>query len=262
MRRPTDTLHSDAFDWDRHLAHVSNIYDMLLPYILTNGRLSEDALGIRESGNGIPDLIDEARNEVDFFLSIRDGEAYSQGVTNPCNDWSVMFQAGCTTMAAWANAANCAVLGEAFRLQKNDSLRQYYTDEAIKAFRFASRQENQQLDDLQDIGSMQMRGRDFRQLAAAFLYNLTGDEQWERIMAEESMIKNGQSLLFNKGRQGFFGVGVTNQFNDRDIPFCQLWAAAAYITTPDKINQNLPKSFFFAVNALTSAKTIKNRARK
>ena len=25
--------HSDAFDWDRHLAHVSNIYDLLLPYI-------------------------------------------------------------------------------------------------------------------------------------------------------------------------------------------------------------------------------------
>ena len=230
--------HSDAFDWDRHLAHVSNIYDMLSPYILTNGRLTEDALGIRESGNGIPDLIDEARNEVDFFLSIRDGEAYSQGVTNPCADWSVMFQAGCTTMAAWANAANCAVLGEAFRLMRNDdysaadSLRQYYTDEAIKAFRFASRQQNQQLDDLQDIGSMQMRGRDFRQLAAAFLYNLTGDEQWEKIMAEESMIKNGQSLLFNKGRQGFFGIGVTNQFNDRDIPFCQLWAAAAYLTCP------------------------------
>ena len=230
--------HSDAFDWDRHLAHVSNIYDMLLPYILTNGRLTEDALGIRESGNGIPDLIDEARNEVDFFLSIRDGEAYSQGVTNPCADWSVMFQAGCTTMAAWANAANCAVLGEAFRLMRNDdysaadSLRQYYTNEAIKAFRFASRQQNQQLDDLQDIGSMQMRGRDFRQLAAAFLYNLTGDEQWEKIMAEESMIKNGQSLLFNKGRQGFFGIGVTNQFNDRDIPFCQLWAAAAYLTCP------------------------------
>ena len=206
--------HSDAFDWDRHLAHVSNIYDMLLPYILTNGRLPEDALGIRESGNGIPDLIDEARNEVDFFLSIRDGEAYSQGVTNPCADWSVMFQAGCTTMAAWANAANCAVLGEAFRVMRHgklemrnddyhvaDSLRQYYTDEAIKAFRFASRQENQQLDDMQDVGSMRMRGRDFRQLAAAFLYNLTGDEQWEKIMAEESMIK-------------------------------EVWAAAAYLTCP------------------------------
>ena len=196
--------HSDAFDWDRHLAHVSNIYDMLLPYILSGGRLSEDNLGIRESGNGIPDIIDEARNEVDFFLSIRDGEAYSQGVTNPSADWSVMFQAGCTTMAAWANAANCAIIGEAFRLQGNDSLRQFYTDEAIKAFRFASRQENQQLDDRQDIGSMQLRGRDFRQMAAAYLYNLTGDNQWEKIFAEEK-----------------FELSIANT-----------WIAAAYLTCP------------------------------
>ena len=224
--------HSDAFDWDRHLAHVSNIYDMLLPYILTSGKLNDDGLGIRESGNGIPDLIDEARNEVDFFLSIRDGEAYSQGVTNPCNDWSVMFQAGCTTMAAWANAANCAVIAEAFRLNHNDTLQQYYTNEAIKAFRFASKQENQQLDDLQDVGSMQMRGRDFRQLAASFLYNLTGDEAWEKIFAEESMIKSPKSMLFSKGRQGFFGIGVTNQFDKSDVPFCQYWAAAAYLTCP------------------------------
>ncbi len=196
--------HSDAFDWDRHLAHVSNIYDMLLPYILSGGKLSEDGMGIRESGNGIPDLIDEARNEVDFFLSIRDGEAYSQGVTNPCADWSVMFQAGCTTMAAWANAANCAIMAEAFRIGQNDSLCKYYTDEAVKAFRFASRQENQQLDDRQDIGSMQMRGRDFRQMAAAYLYNVTGDEQWEKVFAEEK-----------------YQVNIAN-----------VWTAAAYIVCP------------------------------
>ena len=196
--------HSDAFDWDRHLAHVSNIYDMLLPFILSGGRLSEDHLGIRESGNGIPDIIDEARNEVDFFLSIRDGEAYSQGVTNPSEDWSVMFQAGCTTMAAWANAANCAIIGEAFRLQGNDSLRQYYTNEAIKAFFFASRQDNLQLDDRQDIGSMQLRGRDFRQMAAAYLYNLTGDQQWEKIFAEEAY----------------------------ELSIANTWTAAAYLTCP------------------------------
>ena len=224
--------HSDAFDWDRHLAHVSNIYDMLLPFILSNGRLIDDNLGIRESGNGIPDLIDEARNEVDFFLSIRDGEAYSQGVTNPCSDWSVMFQAGCTTMAAWANAANCAVLAVSFRLLHNDSLCQYYTTEAITAFRFAEKQEDLQLDDLQDIGSMQMRGRDFRQLAAAYLYNLTGDQAWETVFANESMIKSPASPLFSKGRQGFFGIGVTNRHDAGDVPFCQLWAAAAYLTCP------------------------------
>ena len=254
--------HSDAMDWDRHLAHVSNIYDMLLPYILSGGRLSDDNLGIRESGNGIPDIIDEARNEVDFFLSIRDGEAYSQGVTNPSADWSVMYQAGCTTMAAWANAANCAMTAEAFRLNsQHDSLRQYYTAEAIKAFRFAEKQEDQMLDELQDIGSMQMRGRDFRQLAAAYLYNLTGDEQWEKVFAEESMVKDAHSPIFSKGRHGFFGVGVMHEESKDIVPFCQIWAAAAYLTCPQprhyaELYQNLKAS----VNAQAEAYNISNMA--
>lgn len=210
--------HSDAMDWDRHLAHVSNIYDLLLPYILTGGRLSEDNLSIRESGNGIPDLLDEARNEVDFFLSIRDGEAYSQGVTNPSSDWTVMYQAGCTTMAAWANAANCAMLGEAFRIHGDEELCRYYTAEAIKAFRFAEKQAVSQLDDRQNIGTSSMRGRDFKQMAAAFIYNLTGDRVWEDIMVAESVVKDGVAPLFSKGREQYY----------------QIWGAAAYLTCPQE----------------------------
>ena len=210
--------HSDAMDWDRHLAHVSNIYDLLLPYILTGGRLSEDDLSIRESGNGIPDLLDEARNEVDFFLSIRDGEAYSQGVTNPSSDWTVMYQAGCTTMAAWANAANCAMLAEAFRIHGNKALCDYYTAEAVKAFRFAEKQAVSQLDDRQNIGTSSMRGRDFKQMAAAFIYNLTGDRQWEDIMVAESVVKAGVAPLFSKGREQYY----------------QIWGAAAYLTCPQE----------------------------
>ena len=234
--------HSDAFDWDRHLAHVSNIYDMLLPYILTGGRISEDDLGIRESGNGIPDIIDEARNEADFFLSIRDGEAYSQGVTNPSKEWTIMFQAGCTTMAAWANAANCAILADAFRIAGNDSLKVYYCDEAVKAFRFASRQENQQLDDTQDVGSARMRGRDFRQMAAAFLYNVTGEREWEDIMAEESMVKGPESEIFNKGRQAYY----------------QIWATAAYLTCPQERHYpELYRNMVSSVDAQADANNVK-----
>jgi len=86
--------HSEALDWDRHLAHVSNIYAILLPHILNDGKLSEDDLGIRESGHGISDLIDEARHEVDIFLSLRHGEAYTHGLTNPSHDRTMMLQAG------------------------------------------------------------------------------------------------------------------------------------------------------------------------
>ena len=211
--------HSDAMDWDRHLAHVSNIYDLLLPYILTDGRLSEDNLSIRESGNGIPDLLDEARNEVDFFLSIRDGEAYSQGVTNPSADWTVMYQAGCTTMAAWANAANCAMLAEAFRIHGDEELCRYYTAEAVKAFRFAEKQAVSQLDDWQNIGTSSMRGRDFKQMAAAFIYNLTGDTQWEDIMVAESVAKDGVAPLFSKERRN---------------NYYQIWGAAAYLACPQE----------------------------
>ena len=210
--------HSDAFDWDRHLAHVSNIYDLLLPYLLTGGILVDDNLGIRESGNGIPDIIDEARNEVDFFLSIRDGEAYSQGVTNPDRNWKMMFQAGCTTMAAWANAANCAMLADAFRMEGDAELRDYYTQEAIKAFRFASRQENSQLDDLQGIGNERMRGRDFKQMAAAYLYNVTGEREWEDIMAAECAIVAPDTRIIQQSWQ--------------NGSWYQLWGVAAYLACP------------------------------
>ena len=38
--------HSDAADWDRHLGHVVNIYDMLLPFLMTDGAISDDDTGI------------------------------------------------------------------------------------------------------------------------------------------------------------------------------------------------------------------------
>ena len=211
--------HSDALDWDRHLSHVSNIYDLLLPYLITGGRLDEDDLGIAESGNGIPDLIDEARNEVDLFLRLRDGEAYAHGLTNPSQERTAMFQAGTTTMAAWANAANAAILAEAFRLSRRDrhnDLMAHYRDEAITAFRFAQSQDDQQLDDRQEIGDAWMRGRDFRMMAAAFLYNLTGDTAWEDEMATDSVVRDGPAEIEKEGRDGWV----------------QTWGTAAYLFSP------------------------------
>ncbi len=128
--------HSDAADWDRHLGHVVNIYDMLLPFILTDGAISDDDTGITESGNGIPDIIDEARNEVDFWLRLRDGAGYSHGLTNP-NSSNELFQAGPTPIAAWANAANAAMLADAFRIAGLASLMEVYQNEAITAFNHA-----------------------------------------------------------------------------------------------------------------------------
>lgn len=223
--------HSDAFDWDRHLAHVSNIYDLLLPCVVLKGSIKDDNLGIAESGNGLPDIIDEARNEVDFFLSIRDGEGYSQGVTNPTRDWKVMYQAGCTTMAAWANAANCAMLAECLRLTGNDKLAKYYTGEAIKAYEYASRQTDSQLDDVQHIGDGVIRGIDFKNMASAFLYNVTGDTKWEDEMAQTSLSSTHDAFIWSQ---------------DKGM---QAWAAAAYLHTHhDRHYSDLYNNMVTAVN--------------
>lgn len=210
--------HSDALDWDRHLAHVSNIYDLLLPYFLSAGDLDEDNLDIGESGNGIPDLIDEARDEVDFFLRLRHDGGYAQGLTNPTRERTMMFQAGNTTMAAWANAANCAMIADCFRISGHRDLMIHYRDESKKAFTYAEIQENQQLDDRQEIGDGAMRGRDFKMMAAAFLYNVTGEQTWEEIAAAESVVVDTVAWIEN-GRD-----------------WVQTWATAALLFSPHKMH--------------------------
>ena len=191
--------HSDALDWDRHLGHVSNIYDMLLPYFITNGALSDDNLGITESGNGIPDIIDEARYEVDFWLRLRDGLGYSHGVNNPVNASSnpVFYQAGTNIVAAWANAANAAMLADCFRISGHDDLMAEYRDSAIVAYTYASSFYNQMLNNIQDVGNMKMTGKDFRITAAAFLYNLTGDTRYENDLNTLSNCKTSISTVCN-----------------------------------------------------------------
>lgn len=209
--------HSDALDWDRHLGHVSIIYDMLLPYILTNGALPNDNLGIAESGNGIPDVIDEARNEVDFWLRLRDGQGYAHGLTNP-NGSNILYQAGPTAMAAWANAANCAMLAEAFRIAGNTTLMNQYRDEAITAYNFASGLPDQMLDNLQDIGESRIRGRDLKMTAAAYLYNVTGNTIYEDAMKNESVVTGPSTDVFSSAS------------------YNQTWATAGYLKTNRTVN--------------------------
>ena len=204
--------HSDAADWDRHLGHISNIYDMLLPYILTDGRLNDDNLQIVESGNGIPDILDEARNEVDFWLNLRDGNGYSHGLTNP-NGSNILYQAGTTPIAAWANAANASMLAYCFMLAGINDLKDTYTNAAITAYNYASGLSDQMLSATQGVGDGTVRGKDLKMMAAAFLYNLTGNTAYENDVNSLSDATTNTSEIVNSSTKN------------------QLWASAAYLKT-------------------------------
>jgi hypothetical protein len=212
--------HSDALDWDRHLGHVSNIFDMLLPFYLTGGVLTDDNCDIAESGNGIPDLLDEARNEVDFWLRLRDGAGYSHGLTNPNSD-DEFFQAGPTTVAAWANAANAAMLADCFDIAGLTELAGEYRDSAIAAYTFAESQEDQMLDNTQGVGDAVISGRDLKMMAAAALYNLTGETMYEDVVKTESVVTGTNAILED------FGNGDSKN---------QTWATAIYLMTKQEVH--------------------------
>jgi hypothetical protein len=201
--------HSDACDWDRNPYHIAIIWDLLLPYLLSNGKLADDNCQIRESGNGIPDIIDEARYEVDFWLRLRDGKGgYAAGLNNPGQKDTVMYQAGASPYMAWASAANAAMLADAFRIARKVDLANKYRDAAVEAWKTAG---DEGLDLSAGIGNGQTRGRDLKMMAAAFLYNVTGDTAYEDAMAKESVV-----------------TGPTSEL-DKDRNYCQYWGTAAYL---------------------------------
>lgn len=241
--------HSDAYDWDRHLGHVSNIYDMLLPYIITGGGINDDNTGIAESGNGIPDLLDEVRNEVDFWLSLRYKGGYSHGVSCPHNHQKfynkleaadqtkshTMYQAGNTPHAAWANAMNSAMLSNCFMLSGDSALMKEYRDSAIVAYNYASNLNDQKLNAALGIADGFLRGKDMKMGAAAFLYNVTGDTQYENVINSISECTSPTSVINN------YGAG-----NSYD----QTWATAAYLFTNRDVNypelyENMKASFIY-----------------
>ncbi|TVP98713.1 MAG: T9SS C-terminal target domain-containing protein [Balneolaceae bacterium] len=200
--------HSDALDWDRHLGHVVNIYDLLLAYILSDGALDDDNLRIGESGNGIPDILDEARNEVDFWLNLRYRGGYAHGLTNPDGN-NRLYQAGNTAIAAWANALNSAMMSYSFLIAGKSDLSAAYKDSAIVAYDYAGALPDPMLDDkVQGI-----RGRDFKMMAAAYLYNVTGDTHYEDVVNSESVATSRHASIHHRESHN------------------QLWGTAAYLLT-------------------------------
>lgn len=200
--------HSDATDWDRNPYHISCIWDLLLPYLLSNGKLNDDNCQIRESGNGIPDLIDEALYETDFWLRLRDGKGgYSCGLNNPGDNDTVMYQAAASPYMAWASAANAAMTADCFRIARKPQLEKKYLAAAVEAWKTAN---DEGLDLTLGIGHGNMRGRDLKFMAAAFLYNVTGDRAYEDAMAKQCAIAGPDSEIDN------------GKYN-------QSWGAAAYV---------------------------------
>lgn len=69
----------DAGDYGRYVVSGAKaVQDLMLTYEDSEYAAKDDALGIPESGNGVPDILDEARYELEWMLKMQD--TFSGGV--------------------------------------------------------------------------------------------------------------------------------------------------------------------------------------
>ncbi len=205
---------SDAYDNDQRPVNFICVFDLLLTYYLNPEAFTDNQLYVPETDNGIPDIIDEALWQIDWWLRMRDAAGgYLTGLTN-ITDHKENYAGAPVAWQGWCVAAATAMVADCFRIAGNFEMQQQYLAESLEAWGWAESQEDHML----DTAVQGLRGRDLKMTAAAFLFNLTGDYAYEEILAQESIATTNTSSLL--------------QLDEKD----QRFASVGYLLSERKIN--------------------------
>ncbi len=206
---------SDAYDNDQRPDNFICVFDLLLAYYLSPSAYRDSQLYIPETGNGIPDILDETLWEIDWWLRMRDSKGgYLTGLCNIIPPMNVNYAGAPCGWQGWCVAAACAMVADCFRLNGNDALQQKYLEAALEAYNWSE----QQKDQMYDVVVYELRGRDLKMTAAAYLYNLTGQQKYEKVVKQESVVNSPQSRVRVLSKTG------------------QQYATTGYLLSPQKIH--------------------------
>lgn len=206
---------SDAYDNDQRPDNFICVFDILLAYYLAPSVYKDSQLYIPEVNNGIPDILDEVLWEIDWWLRMRDPNGgYLTGLCNIIPPDTTNYAGASCGWQGWCVAAACAMVADCFRLNGNATMQQKYLDAALEAYHWSERQKEQML----DVTVYELRGRDLKMTAAAYLYNLTGNKRYEDVVRQESVVTSPQSRVRRLSEIG------------------QQYATAGYLLSPQKIN--------------------------
>jgi hypothetical protein len=125
LGQPRDLLGGwfDAGDLNKYVPYLeATLFDLLWAYELNPGVFADDT-NIPESGNGVPDLLDEVKWELDWLLKMQDadggvfnrvaGRSFDNGTDPPGSDKQPRFYTAKTT---WATATAAASFAHAARV--------------------------------------------------------------------------------------------------------------------------------------------------
>ena len=226
----------DAGDWDRRTQHLE-ASDRMMELVETNRAFFEGvSLNIPESGNAVPDLLDEALWNVDFFQRLQkadggvpggiegglgpDGNGFQYGEASWANSRDLFVYAPdpWTSAAFAASAASAARLVEPYDAERAA----VYLSDAVAALEWAIANALDPADPRLGTAPQAQTVIDARNLAALELYKTTGDARWETEFLSTSSFREG------------FRVGADGE---RDLAYYehQIDASYAYLTMDEAL---------------------------
>ncbi len=184
--------HFDAGDWDRRIQHLwaaRRLIDLVELFPDTTATLE---MNIPESGDDIPDLLDEARWTVDLFMRLQNEDGGIRGGVEAASysveggtSWSEELDVFAYAPDAWSAAIYAGVAADmAFVLETYDpEAAAVYLDSAIRAMDWAEANH----DTVSDQNELDVQ----REIAAVSLYRATGDEAYHDLFAQLTALTTG-----------------------------------------------------------------------
>ncbi|MDO4649536.1 MAG: glycoside hydrolase family 9 protein [Eubacteriales bacterium] len=186
----------DAGDYGRYVvAGAKAAADLLLAYENYGGQFGDDT-GIPESGNGIPDILDEVKYELDWLLTMQDpatGGVYHKitgenfpGVVMPQDETEKMVISPISTTAT---ADFAAIMAMAARLYPEEAYKKTCLEAASKAWAYFEQTPSDTVGFKNPSGIVtgeydDPRDTDERFWAAAELYRTTGESVYAKAASQ------------------------------------------------------------------------------
>lgn len=165
----------DAADWDRNQAHLVVVFDMLNAYENAPAAFPDGQLNLPESGDGVPDLLNEATWGLECWRRSQDARGGISGFietsTHPnYNDTNYPFAFGPRTR--WSSLAYAAAAAQLARVLKpfNEQQAALYAGSARRAWQFGINPSN-------SLGQITVHAR--RQRGRGEPYTMTWEEKDE-----------------------------------------------------------------------------------
>ena len=205
----------DAGDWDRRAQHLIITDKLLWLFELSPKSFYDGQLRLPESGNGLPDLVDEARWNLDFWSKLQgpdggvgggiESEAHPKVGETATTDTLHLYAFASDEYASLRYAASACEMSRATRALGRDKDRAHFLRRALNAWQYAAAHGGEQ-------------HRDQFAYTAAQLYKTTGEARYQEAYARASVwSKDPGAPLFawqkHNQRQSAYIYASTDQPN-------------------------------------------------